>query len=303
MGVEGMKFFKIDISNKHIFDEYFAIFEPEIADLTFTNLFMWDPFYDIHFTEEDGFLLIMAKPYNQPPFLHGPVGKDLNKLPIVIEKARKYFESEGYSFMIKRASKKTVDMLSECKMEFKSIFERDLSDYVYRVEDLVQLKGKKYHPKKNHINKFLRLYSDRYEWKKIDEEIVKLCWDFECEWYEKRNGKEDIGLTFEKMAIERAIKNFDKLSYEGMVIFIDGRIKAFTFGEPLNKNTVVIHIEKADPDVEGLYAFINQKFLAEFWQDFEFVNREEDLGKEGIRKAKMSYHPFKFAEKFTILFD
>lgn len=88
-----------------------------------------------------------------------------------------------------------------------------------------------------------------------------------------------------------------------MVIFIDGRIKAFTFGEPLNKNTVVIHIEKADPDVEGLYAFINQKFLAEFWQNYEFVNREEDLGKEGIRKAKMSYHPFKFAEKFTILFD
>lgn len=138
-----MKFYKIDISHKSIFDQYFAEFEPEIADLTFTNLFMWDPFYDIHFTEEDGFLLIMAKPYNQPPFLHGPVGKDLDKLPIVIEKARSFFESEGYNFMIKRASKKTIDMLSECKMEFKSIFERDLSDYVYRVEDLVQLKGKK----------------------------------------------------------------------------------------------------------------------------------------------------------------
>ncbi|WP_039766285.1 DUF2156 domain-containing protein [Caldicellulosiruptor sp. F32] len=298
-----MKFYKIDISDKRIFDEYFKAFQPEIADLTFTNLFMWDPFYDINFTEEDGFLLIMAKPYNQPPFLHGPVGVDTNKLPIVIEKAKKYFETQGYKFMLKRASRKTIDMLTQCGMKFESLLERDLSDYVYKVQDLVQLKGKKYHAKKNHINKFLRLYGERYEVKKIDDEIVRLCWDFECEWYEKRNGQNDVGLTFEKLAIERAIKNFDKLSYEGMIVFIDGEVKAFTFGEPLNKNTVVIHIEKADPDVEGLYTFINNRFLIEFWQNFEFVNREEDLGKEGIRKAKMSYHPFKFAEKFTVLFD
>lgn len=239
-----MKFYKIDISDKRIFDEYFKAFQPEIADLTFTNLFMWDPFYDINFTEEDGFLLIMAKPYNQPPFLHGPVGVDTNKLPIVIEKAKKYFETQGYKFMLKRASQKTIDMLTQCGMKFESLLERDLSDYVYKVQDLVQLKGKKYHAKKNHINKFLRLYGQRYEVKKIDDEIVRLCWDFECEWYEKRNGQNDVGLTFEKLAIERAIKNFDKLSYEGMIVFIDGKIKAFTFGEPLNKNTVVIHIEK-----------------------------------------------------------
>lgn len=298
-----MKFYKIDISAKKVFDEYFRAFQPEIADLTFTNLFMWDPFYDINFAEEDGFLLIMAKPYNQPPFLHGPVGTDSNRLPNVIEKARRFFEEQGYKFILKRASKKTIEMLTECGIKFESIFERDLSDYVYKVQDLIQLKGKKYHAKKNHINKFLRLYGERYEVKKIDEQIVKLCWDFECEWYEKRNGQNDIGLTFEKLAIERAIRNFDKLSYEGMVIFVDGKIKAFTFGEPLNKNTVVIHIEKADPDIEGLYAFVNNRFLIEFWQDFEFVNREEDLGREGIRKAKMSYHPFKFAEKFTVLFD
>lgn len=120
---------------------------------------MWDPFYDINFTEEDGFLLIMAKPYNQPPFLHGPVGVDTNKLPIVIEKAKKYFETQGYKFMLKRASQKTIDMLTQCGMKFESLLERDLSDYVYKVQDLVQLKGKKYHAKKNHINKFLRLYT------------------------------------------------------------------------------------------------------------------------------------------------
>ncbi|WAM34275.1 DUF2156 domain-containing protein [Caldicellulosiruptor morganii] len=298
-----MKFYKIDISHKRIFEEYFKAFQPEIADLTFTNLFMWDPFYDINFSEEDEFLLIMAKPYNQPPFLHGPVGNNIDKLPNVIEKAKRYFEDNGYKFMIKRASRKTIDMLTQCGMKFESVFERDLSDYVYRVDDLVQLRGKKYHAKKNHINKFLRLYGESYEWKRIDDEIVRLCWDFECEWYEKRNGKDDIGLTFEKLAIKKAIRFFDKLSYQGMVIFIDGKIKAFTFGEPLNQNTVVIHIEKADPDIEGLYTFINNKFLAEFWQDFEFVNREEDLGREGIRKAKMSYHPCRFAEKYTVLFD
>lgn len=298
-----MKFFKIDIYSKKIFDEYFTAFQPEIADLTFTNLFMWDPFYDIYFAEEDEFLLIMAKPYNQAPFLHGPVGLNHQRLPYVIEKAKQYFKTQGYEFVIKRASKKTVEMLNSCGIGFQSIFERDLSDYVYKVQDLTLLKGKKYHAKKNHINKFLRLYGDRYECRRIDEEIVNLCWDFECEWYQKRDGSNDIGLTFEKLAIERAIRNFDKLSYEGMAIFIDDELKAFTFAEPLNKNTVVIHIEKADYDIEGLYTFINNRFLIDFWQDYEYVNREEDLGKEGIRKAKLSYHPFKFAEKFTILFN
>lgn len=185
------------------------------------------------------------------------MGNDLDKFFIVIEKVRRYFEFEGYNFMIKRVFKKMVDMFFVCKMEFKSIFERDFFDYVYKVEDLVNLKGKKYYVKKNYINKFLRLYLGRYEWKKVDEEIVRFCWDFECEWYEKRNGKEDIGFMFEKMVIERVIRNFDKFLYEGMVIFIDGEIKVFMFGEFLNKNIVVIYIEKVDLDVEGFYVFIN----------------------------------------------
>ncbi|MEZ0537561.1 DUF2156 domain-containing protein [Caldicellulosiruptoraceae bacterium PP1] len=297
-----MNFIKLDIEHKNIFDEYFKIFQPEIADLTFTNLYMWKDYYNLYWTEHKNYLLIMAKPENTHPFLHGPVGLEINSFEEVIYDTKKFFEENGLEFIIKRASEKTVELLNTSSIKFLHTAERDLSDYVYIVEDLIQLKGKKYHAKKNHINKFLKTYEGRYQIREIDHTLIDKCYEFECEWYKNRNGEKDIGLTYEKKAIENALKHYEILGYKGISVFIDNQVKAFTFGEPLNSDTVVIHIEKADPEIEGLYTFINQAFLKYYWSDYKYVNREEDLGKEGIRKAKLSYHPYKFAYKYTISF-
>ena len=106
----------------------------------------------------------------------------------------------------------------------------------------------------------------------------------------------------ELIGIKKLFANFDiikdRLKIAG--IFIDGKLEAFTMGEYINPNMALIHIEKANPMIRGLYPYINQQFLVNEFSDVEFVNREEDLGIEGLRKAKLSYHPVKFIEKYTV---
>ncbi|HQI78527.1 MAG TPA: phosphatidylglycerol lysyltransferase domain-containing protein, partial [Petrotogaceae bacterium] len=102
----------------------------------------------------------------------------------------------------------------------------------------------------------------------------------------------------EKIAIFRALENFDKLGLTGGILKVSGKIAGFTFGEPISEDTVLIHIEKADPDTKGAYTAINQVFLEKQWKHMSYVNREEDLGLEGLRKAKESYHPVKMIEKY-----
>ena len=101
-------------------------------------------------------------------------------------------------------------------------------------------------------------------------------------------------------AINAALADFQALELQGGVILINDRVEAFTCGELLNAATAVIHLEKANPEVRGLYAVINQQFCQQAWAGVPFVNREQDLGEPGLRTAKMSYHPHHLVEKFRI---
>ena len=108
-------------------------------------------------------------------------------------------------------------------------------------------------------------------------------------------------LLSEDYAVHMALTHFEELDYRGGAIKIDGRIEAFSLGEALNENTAVIHIEKANPEIPGLYTAINQMFCSNAWAETEFMNREQDLGVEGIRKAKESYLPHHMINKYTIM--
>jgi hypothetical protein len=108
------------------------------------------------------------------------------------------------------------------------------------------------------------------------------------------------GLFNESISIKEALTHFERLRVKGGAILIDGKIEAFTLGEPLNPNTVVIHIEKANSAYEGLYTLINQAFLENEWPEYTYVNREQDLGEEGLRKSKESYFPHHMINKYAI---
>lgn len=171
----------------------------------------------------------------------------------------------------------------------------------YEGESLRTLAGRKNQKKRNHLNSFIKEYGDRVEYRKLNEKDFKDCKNVMSKWLEDKG--EDSEFDSEVRAIKRIFDNYDKLKDKIKIagIYIDSKLEAFSIGEMLNKDMAVIHIEKANSDIRGLYPYINKEFLVNEFSDVKFVNREEDLGIEGLRKAKLSYHPIKFAEKYTVI--
>lgn len=175
-------------------------------------------------------------------------------------------------------------------------YDREYSDYIYKVDDLIRLSGSKYHGKKNHLNKFLNTYSFTYE--EIDKNNIEECRVMKEEWAVRKGG--DIDEYREELdIIDKVFDNYDKFNLVGGLIRIDGKVSAFTLGEPVSDDTFVTHFEKADEDIPGLYQAINQQFAANSIAGFKYVNREDDIGIEGIRQAKLSYRPVMMFDKYN----
>lgn len=168
---------------------------------------------------------------------------------------------------------------------------RDSADYIYLVSDLAELKGKKYHSKRNHIKFFEKNYNWSYE--KLTSENLSDCVRMTEKWIEENEDKLEDGIDVELDVIKRAFNYFEELGFVGGVIRVDGEVIAWTLGEKLSEDTFCTHFEKAFSSYRGAYPMINREFAKNELSDYVFVNREEDMGIEGLRKAKMSYRPAK----------
>lgn len=157
-------------------------------------------------------------------------------------------------------------------------------------------KAKKYHKKKTHLNRFIERYPFSYE--SLNQTNAKELIHTYQEWFGRISDNASNGLKNEYIGIIESLKALECLKFDGGILRVDEKIIAFSFGEPLNDNTIVIHIEKADIEYQGAYQAINREFLANQWKDYALVNREEDLGIEGLRKAKQSYQPLFLQKKF-----
>ena len=172
------------------------------------------------------------------------------------------------------------------------------SDYLYNSSDLIGLRGKKYDGKRNHINKFNRMHT--YEYVPLECSLLDECIRIMEEWCAEKNCNCQDGDYCERLANMELLKNFKVLGCKGALIKADGKFEAFTVGEMLTGDTAVIHIEKAKSSIDGLYTLINQQFASREWSGTTYINREQDLGKEGMRKAKLSYHPVRLIDKYTV---
>ncbi len=168
---------------------------------------------------------------------------------------------------------------------------RDSADYIYLVEDLAELKGKKYHSKRNHIKYFEKNYNWSYE--TLTEKNLSDCIRMTEKWIEENEDKIDSGVDTELDVIKRAFDNFKPLGFVGGLIRVDGEVVAWTLGEKLSEDTFCTHFEKAFSSYRGAYPIINREFAQNELSAYTFVNREEDMGLEGLRKAKLSYKPVK----------
>lgn len=286
----------LEIQDKEIFDHFFREDPPETSELTFTNLFIWSHQYHPLWTQWNNCLLIIYCPNETEPFALPPVGPgDKNKALDVLCDQLKGMTSK---IKICRVDDSFINKYVD-NSRYSCIPDRDNSDYVYSSIDLIQLSGRKYHRKKNHINQFFKRYS--YEYLELDMELVECFIDMQEEWCQMKECVEKPELLSEDYAIHTALINYEYLDFKGGAIKIDSRVEAFSLGERLNPRTAVIHIEKANPDIPGLYSAINQLFCSRTWAEIEYINREQDLGVEGLRKAKESYHPHHMIDKFTIV--
>jgi hypothetical protein len=177
---------------------------------------------------------------------------------------------------------------------------RDYSDYIYLREDLVALRGKKYQPKRNHINKFKKEYD--YEYVPIASDTIQDCLLLEIEWQKTNEQRQGKDASDENQAVIYALRHFEELGLTGGILYANGKTAAFTYGMPINQDTFGIHVEKADIHINGAYPMINYEFACRIPEQYMYLNREEDLGIEGLRKAKLSYCPEIIMDKYIAHF-
>ena len=287
----------IELTDKPTVQKYTLHSKRRNCDLSFSNLYSWRFMYHTEIAEQYGFLMFRFYAGEERAYMM-PVGDgDIHEaIEALIEDAK----ALGVPFLLLGVC---VNMRAELEAAFPGRFEfttdRDYSDYIYLRSDLATLRGKKYQPKRNHINKFKAAYPD-YEYKELTPALIPECLRLETLWCKENNCSEDVALLAERRSMTDALNHMEDLDLRGGVLHVNGNIVAFTFGAPINEETFDTCVEKADTDIEGAYAMINYEFANHLPEQYVYVNREEDLGIEGLRHAKLSYQPETLLEKYIV---
>ncbi|MDU1910771.1 DUF2156 domain-containing protein [Fusobacterium sp.] len=281
---------KLTIEDKEIIDN-FTKGKFKTCDYNFTNLFLWSQGENLYYKIENDVLIIHGT-FVGDEYSFMPIPKDENAIGAM----------KGIIKDLLQNNKKIVLVPEEWKEKLEDTFileeRRDSFDYVYSIESLAYLKGRKYAKKKNRVHNFMKSYNYSYE--SVTSENVKKVIDFQTNWCHDKECEIIPVLRNENMGILNLLHNFDVLGIKGGILKVDGKIVAYTLGEAISDEYVVIHIEKGLNDYVGSYQMINRTFLEKEFTDYKYVNREDDFGDEGLREAKESYHPLELLKKYEI---
>jgi hypothetical protein len=302
-----MQWKEIQLSDQEIFRKAFDNIQSQASEMSFANMFMWRKNYNTIYNVIDDMLCMISNSRMTRPFAFIPVPLGEFK-PEAFRRAvyaiREYFDSKGWQFNFGRVEEKMVVLLQQLDLKLKLVKNEDNSDYLYDTESLITLAGKKLSAKRNHINKFLREYGG-FEYVELSRELAYECKRIFDEWCLGNEGCDcHVPEECEKWACSQLLDNWDAISgLKGALIKVNGRFEAFTIGEMVNEDTAVIHIEKGNTEIHGIYAVINQEFVSRAFPETKYINREEDMGKEGLRKAKSSYYPSGFVYKYDVYIE
>lgn len=289
-----MEFNKINLSDMETLRKHTRLAHTRNCEYAMVNIFFWNDTDKLMFAVIDDVLVYRLIDdgnayYSIVEFIEEPA-----KLVMKLEQDA---ADNGCRMVLTNMSENMVLRLErEMVGQLRYWYDREYSDYIYEVDDLIRLSGSKYHGKKNHLNKFLNTYAFLYE--EITNDNIEECRRMKEEWAVRKGG--DIEEYREELdIIDNVLDNYDKFNLIGGLIRIDGKVSAFTIGEAISEDTFVTHFEKADEDIPGLYQAINQQFAANSISGFKYVNREDDIGLEGIRQAKLSYRPVMMFDKYN----
>ena len=285
-----INFKQIELHDKKAIDTCFVGNQYRACDFSFANLYTWNAKFKSLFAIERQTIFIRFTDWNNEQYYLMPIGP----MPLrdaferVIEDAKKNnipFQMKGITDWMWR------DIEAEMPGRFLRDNDRDNDEYIYLSEKLIKLSGKKLQSKRNHINRFKADNPDWAYFPLTSKNEYDECLAMLDEWEEANVPKEDKSLKYDYIATRKMLENFDYLNLRGGAIRANGKIVAFTIGEPLTTDSFVVHVEKAFGDINGAYTIINQQFIEHEAAEFKYINREEDMGIESLRKAKMSYYP------------
>jgi hypothetical protein len=276
--------------------EYMALLAdcPQVAsDYSFFNLWAWAEDYGLRWAWEED--LVWIKQTQPEAFYWAPIGPWDR-----IDWQNRIERLAGSHTVFIRAPQKLVDIWSEVTVDKAGVTEeRGHWDYLYSISDLIELKGKRYHKKKNLLNQFVTKYE--YTYRPLEAGLIDQALGMQEAWCTWRDCESSEVLSAENKAIERILNAWQRFDgVQGGAIMTNGAMVAYTVAEKLTPDSIVIHFEKGDTQYKGVYQAINQMFLANSASGFSLVNREQDLNDEGLRKAKLSYHPVEFIKKYRV---
>lgn len=296
-----LTFKSLELKDKDIINSYLRQQNYRASDLCFTNLYCWGRKFDTQFATTPDWLFIRFKDNNGRNSYLKPVGTgDLKEAIALIQEDHSSFTSP---FQMRGLTKKMIEEIEVVMPgQFDYKLNRSVSDYIYTTEKLIDLKGKKLQSKRNHINRFKRENDWKYHSLTGNPVLVQECKSMLDKWMEMNKEEKDPSLVYDDHATTLMLDNFEYLDLKGGLIWVDNEIAAFTIGEPLTEDTVVVHVEKAFTTIHGAYTIINQQFVENEASQFFYVNREEDMGMENLRRAKLSYQPDILLEKYNARF-
>ncbi|MGN0551017.1 MAG: DUF2156 domain-containing protein [Acutalibacteraceae bacterium] len=265
------------------------------CDDAFATNYLWQKKYNIKIGRYKNFIIKSYKGDKNTEEFAFPMGT--GDVKDAVNEIVQYAFERGKSIRFVTLVKEETEMLSDIfngRISFEA--DRNSAEYIYLSKDLADLPGRKYHSKRNHISKFNKLYNYSYE--EITDKNAEQALEVAEMWCSDNIMGKGKGLSGEACVIKCAFDNYEKLNLYGGLIRIDGQAVAMTLGEEINKDVFVVHFEKALGGYNGLYAAINQMFSKSL-TGYKYINREEDMGIEGLRKAKLSYKPCMLLEKYS----
>lgn len=296
-----LQFKKLDAASLKLLKPLFIFRKNKTCDSVFLGLFLWKDYYHVRYAVCEDRAVFLRLTVEGEEYAALPICED-RELPRCFSQLKDYFNRTlSMKLNVFLADEEAVRLLSLPNDEFHIEEAEDARDYLYSAEALRTLAGRKLHKKKNLLNAFLRAFDGRFEYRRLscaDGDAVK---QFLGRWSISRGNRMEGQLEQELLGIHEILHSCSLLDITMAGVYVDGTLEAFTVGSynPLEQ-MAVIHIEKANPEIKGLYQFINQQFLIHEFPDAILVNREDDLGDPGLRQAKLSYCPVDFARKYRI---
>jgi len=277
----------IELGDRDLLTAAIARHPSEACEFHFANVFLWRHFERSKLTEINGNLCVLCEPPSEPAYFLQPIGEAATEATL----------RTCLSFA-PRLSRVDESFALRYGRGYRLELDRDNFDYVYQAKDLAELKGKKYDGKRNRIRKFER--GNAYDYAPLSRDRLPGCLEVLTRWLQAKAGSDGFLGAVWRSVVEEALAHFEELGLRGGVFEVGGRTVAFSMGARLTPETAVIPIEIVDPGYDGLSQLVNREFVRREWVECRFVNREQDNGISGLRRAKSSYHPHHFVKKYNI---